>query len=842
MSRNAFEGSQSFAPVFTAAGHADEGSLKAWVDGQYAPTDMQRVTAHVDACDACQAEVALLRGYGAAASRLLASLDPVRVGAAHVDSGPRSFSSPATSLVAERTVTRARSTARVNRSIGIAASVVAAVGVTSWFALRDARPPARVAPVAVSAPVASAPASSVATSPDSIRPRVAALPTPVLPANPAEATIVGSAAPASATVLLRGTVRDAGTNAPLVSAAVAVTGTTTGTLTDGAGRFTLTAVRPLGGAPLKVQVRRIGYAQASFELRTDQDTLSLDATIAQQMMALQSVVIAAQAEQRTMRMAASATSSIATAPVSNSFSGKGVAGGIARGVERGTESARKASAFRIPRDTARRDPVHGNREQYDKIDDNPFLAVKGNPRSTFSIDVDRASYGNVRRFINDGGAPPPDAVRIEELVNYFPYELETPRGNAPVAITTETMNAPWQPRHKLVRIALQARRIERDALPPSNLVFLIDVSGSMMSADKLPLVKSSLRLLVEQLREQDRVSLVVYAGAAGLVLPSTSGSEKVRILQAIDRLEAGGSTAGGAGIQLAYRTAKESFLPNGNNRVILATDGDFNVGVSSDAEMERLIEEKRADGTYLTVLGFGRGNFQDAKMEKLAKRGNGNYAYVDDIAEARKTLVAEMGATLVTVANDVKLQVEFNPATVSAYRLIGYEDRLLATEDFTDDRKDAGDMGAGHSVTALYEVVPAGVRGTVKVREQDALRYPVPPADDSPARTSRAELAYVKLRYKTPGDSTSVLIANPVSSGRAGEASSDFRFAASVASFGMVLRSSEHRGTSSLESVLEMARDAKGRDVGGYRAEFIGLVEKLADCRKAEKPSCQTRR
>ncbi len=368
-------------------------------------------------------------------------------------------------------------------------------------------------------------------------------------------------------------------------------------------------------------------------------------------------------------------------------------------------------------------------------------------------------------------------------------------------------------------------------------MFLIDVSGSMSTPDKLPLVKSSLRLLVDQLRPQDRVALVVYAGAAGLVLPSTSGSDKATIVAAIDRLEAGGSTAGGAGIDLAYRTAKANFLANGNNRVILATDGDFNVGASSDGDMERLIEQKRAEGTYLSVLGFGRGNIQDAKMQKLAKQGNGNYAYVDDIAEARKTLVAEMGATLLTVANDVKLQVEFNPNEVSAYRLIGYEDRLLATEDFSDDRKDAGDMGAGHSVTALYEVVPVGVKGTVRVREQDALRYAVPSAEASGPRAVRGELAYVNMRYKTPGDSTSVLVAQPVRTSRS-DASTDLRWAASVASFGMVLRSSEHRGTSNLESVLEMARGAKGRDVGGYRAEFIGLVEKLLACRKAERASC----
>ncbi|QJR38337.1 VWA domain-containing protein [Gemmatimonas groenlandica] len=511
----------------------------------------------------------------------------------------------------------------------------------------------------------------------------------------------------------------------------------------------------------------------------------------------------------------------ASAPVAQDFSGRGVAGGIARGV-----AAPVSPSTIRPRDFPRRDNG-GSREQYDKIDDNPFLAVSVNPRSTFSVDVDRASYSNVRRFISQGQTPPPDAVRIEELINYFPYDLPSPRGDAPVSITTETMAAPWQPKHRLVRVALQARRIETAALPPSNLVFLIDVSGSMNQWNKLPLVKSSLRLLVDQLRPQDHVALVVYAGAAGLVLPSTSGEEKATIAAAIDRLEAGGSTAGGAGIELAYRTAREHFKPNGNNRVILATDGDFNVGASSDGDMERLIESKRTEGTYLTILGFGQSNYQDAKMEKLAKRGNGNYAYVDDIAEARKVLVKEMGATLVTVANDVKLQVEFNPAAVRAYRLIGYEDRLLATEDFTDDKKDAGDMGAGHSVTALYEVVPIGVTGTITLREQDSLRYQVPATDAPRTNAAKNELMFVRMRYKAPGENTSKQITQPVIDGRSGTASNDFRFAASVAEFGMVLRKSEHKGTATLRSALEMATGSRGDDDGGYRSDFVEMLGRL---------------
>ena len=510
------------------------------------------------------------------------------------------------------------------------------------------------------------------------------------------------------------------------------------------------------------------------------------------------------------------------------YSGRGVAGGIARGVAQSTlprrVTAMEATSVRPSRNGR---PV--DREQYDRIDDNPFLGVSGNPLSTFSIDVDRASYGNVRRFLSSGQRPPKDAVRIEELINYFPYALRAPSGSDPVSITSEVMAAPWQPRHRLVRVALQAKRIETAALPPNNLVFLIDVSGSMNEWNKLPLVKQSLRLLVDQLRPQDRVAIVAYAGAAGLVLPSTSGDEKARIAEAIERLEAGGSTAGGAGIELAYRIAREHFMARGNNRVILATDGDFNVGVSSDGELERLIEDKRREGTYLTVLGYGTGNYQASKMEKLAKAGNGNHAYVDDLAEARKVLVEEMGATLLTVANDVKLQVEFNPRVAQAYRLIGYENRLLAAEDFNDDRKDAGDIGAGHQVTALYEVVPAGVTGTIPSRDVDSLRYtrtmPGAARPDAPDRGT-SELLYVKLRYKRPGESQSLLMSHVVRDRETGRGSDDMRFAAAVAGFGMLLRDSEYRGNSSAAQVLEQARAALGDDRGGYRADFVRLVQR----------------
>jgi Ca-activated chloride channel family protein len=517
------------------------------------------------------------------------------------------------------------------------------------------------------------------------------------------------------------------------------------------------------------------------------------------------------------RAKAAAGTSVAAATV------PGWPGRALRNMARRFDSAREEPPRPLPND---RGEPGGDREQYDRIEDNPFLAVASNPRSTFSVDVDAASYGNVRRFLMQGQRPPADAVRIEELVNYFPYALPAPRGEDPIAITTEVAPAPWRPEHRLVRVALKARPIDVAELPPSNLVFLVDVSGSMNEPNKLPLVKRALRLLVDQLRPQDRIAIVVYAGSAGLVLPSTPGAEKARIAEAIDRLEAGGSTAGGEGLLLAYRVAREQRVPNGTNRVILATDGDFNVGPSSDAEMERLVEAKRAEGTYLTVLGFGTGNYQDAKMEKLAKQGNGNYAYVDDLSEARKVLVHELGATLHTVADDVKLQVEFNPAAVRGYRLIGYEDRLLRDEDFADDKKDAGDVGAGHAVTALYEVVPAGVTGTVTLRGVDPLRYGAAPA---PNKSNRDELLYVQLRYKRPGESTSRLMTHPVAASVTRDPSADFRFAASVAEFGMLLRNSEHKGRATAGQVLTLARGALGGDEGGYRAEFVRLVEKWQD-------------
>ncbi|GAX37753.1 vWA domain-containing protein [Nodularia sp. NIES-3585] len=467
-----------------------------------------------------------------------------------------------------------------------------------------------------------------------------------------------------------------------------------------------------------------------------------------------------------------------------------------------------------------------NTENYNRIEDNPFHRVSNEPLSTFSIDVDTASYSNMRRFITQGQLPPKDAVRIEELINYFTYNYPQPRGDRPFSVTTEVTAAPWNSQHKLVQVGLQGKHLNNETLPPSNLVFLIDVSGSMDEPDKLPLVQQSLKLLVNELRPQDRVSLVVYSGNAGLVLPATSGSEKAEIRAAIDRLRAGGSTAGGQGIELAYNIAKQSLIKSGNNRVILATDGDFNVGISSDAELTRLIETKRGQGIFLTVLGFGTGNYKDSKMEQLANKGNGNYAYIDTLLEAKKVLVNDIRGTLFTIAKDVKIQVEFNPAKVQAYRLIGYENRLLQNQDFNDDQKDAGEIGAGHSVTALYEVIPTGTKSDVKLPEVDPLRYQrsgvtTPDSADN-------EMMLVKLRYKLPQDSTSQLITQTIrdSDFKADRiASANLRFAAAVATFGMVLRDSEYKGNADLDLVMNLATQARGEDEEGYRGEFIRLVE-----------------
>ena len=473
-------------------------------------------------------------------------------------------------------------------------------------------------------------------------------------------------------------------------------------------------------------------------------------------------------------------------------------------------------------------PGH-NTEAYDRIVDNPFKAVGENPLSTFSIDVDTASYANMRRFINQGQLPPKDSVRIEELVNYFDYDYEPPRGDTPFAAHVMVAGCPWKPGHRLARVGLKGWEMARDQRPASNLVFLLDVSGSMNTQSKLPLLKQAMGLLVEQLGEKDSVAIAVYAGASGLVLPPTSGDNQRAILGALDRLQAGGSTNGGAGIELAYDLAVQNFIKSGVNRVILATDGDFNVGTTNRGDLIRMIEDKAKSGVFLTVLGFGMGNLKDATMENLADKGNGNYAYIDTIREAKKVLVDEIGSTMVTIAKDVKIQVEFNPAEVAAYRLIGYENRILAAEDFNDDTKDAGEIGAGHTVTALYELVPPGVE--IDLPNIDPLKYQKTTKESREARSG--ELFTIKLRYKEQDGDKSKLLSFPVTDQGTSYASAspDFKFAAAVASFGMILRDSEHKGQSDIPMVLELAEDGQGRDRHGYRAEFIELVRKTRSLR-----------
>ncbi len=576
---------------------------------------------------------------------------------------------------------------------------------------------------------------------------------------------------------IEGIVRDPNA-APIAGAVVVVEGTGARATSDRAGRYLLSGV-PAG--PVDLTVRAVGYVleRRRVDLGSGQRR-TVDFVLAPVPVQLNETVV---------------TQAHPASPRAEKMMARSVAG-----------------VFYAPRDF--------NTEEYRHFRDNDWTSPSRQPLSTFAVDVDAGSYGNVRRFLKEGRLPPKDAVRVEEMINYFRYDYAAPRSGQPIAVTTELARSPWNPGHRLALIGLQTERLALENLPPSNLVFLIDVSGSMSSPDKLPLVKAAFRLLVNELRDDDRVAIVVYAGAAGVVLPSTSGREKTRILDALEQLQAGGSTAGGAGIKLAYQVAREHFAREGNNRVILASDGDFNVGASSEGELVRLIEAERRGGVFLTVLGFGTGNLKDAKMEQLANKGNGHYAYVDDLLEAKKVFVQELGATLHTVAKDVKIQVEFNPARVKSYRLVGYENRLLADRDFNDDTKDAGEMGAGHAVTALYEIVPAD--GDDRSGSVDPLRYQRPRAG-----SDSDDWFTVKVRYQRPEGSPSRLIEHAVRQ-ESTRPSADFRFAGAVAGFGMLLRDSEHKGNASYDAVIAAARGAKGADTEGYRAEFIRLVEMAA--------------
>ncbi|MFN8354349.1 MAG: von Willebrand factor type A domain-containing protein [Spirosomataceae bacterium] len=590
--------------------------------------------------------------------------------------------------------------------------------------------------------------------------------------------------------LVSGKVTDATNGTPIPGVSVVIKGTTTGTATDQQGRYQLNVngyqtlvFTAIGFGPKEVKT----FALTKINVQLSPGTNKLEE------------VVATKPKKEGKKVYSEAVMTPAYQPSVLMPAPSGTAGRVAYDSK--------------PFDT----------EDYSAIHENGFQETRNQPLTTFSIDVDRASYSNARRFLNNGSLPPKDAVRIEEFINYFDYHYPQPTGKDPVAMVTELSDSPWNKGLKLLHVGLQAKTIATDNLPPSNLVFLIDVSGSMADPNKLPLIKAGFKLLVDQLRPQDRVAIVVYAGAAGLVLPSTPGNEKNQIKDALDRLEAGGSTAGGAGIKLAYQVAIENFRKNGNNRVILATDGDFNVGVSSDAELQRLIEQKRESGVFLSVLGCGMGNYKDNKMETLADKGNGNFAYIDNLLEAEKVFVKEFGGTLFTVAKDVKVQIEFNPKYVKAYRLIGYENRMLKNEEFNDDKKDAGEMGSGHTVTALYEIVPAGVESAY-LANVDALKYQQ--VQETQA-THSGEILTLKVRYKDPDGDKSRLIEKAVMDNHTALASTstNFRFAAAVAEFGLLLRNSEFKGSAHFDQVLALAKEAQGSDSEGYRAEFLKLVK-----------------
>ena len=579
------------------------------------------------------------------------------------------------------------------------------------------------------------------------------------------------------TFIVKGKVTDAADGSGIIGCTVQVKGTTRSTITNVDGEYTIRADKGE-----KLVFSYIGYEKQEAEVKSERLNIRLKTSS----QVLEECVVVGYGTQKMVSLC-------------------GAVGHATPGIM-----------------ASRMDADGMNAEEYKEIAENNFKTVSESPLSTFSIDVDAASYSNMRRYINKGELPPADAIRTEELINYFSYDYPQPTGNDPVKITTEVGACPWNVKHRLVRIGLKAKEIPTDKLPVSNLVFLIDVSGSMYGPQRLGLVQSSLKLLVNNLRDEDRVAIVVYSGSAGEKLPSTSGSDKQKIREAIDELTAGGSTAGGAGIKLAYKIAKQNFVKGGNNRIILCTDGDFNVGVSSDEGLEKLIEQERKSGVFLTVLGYGMGNYKDSKMQVLAEKGNGNHAYIDNLQEANRVLVNEFGATMHTVAKDVKLQIEFNPSQVQAYRLIGYESRLLKDEDFNNDAKDAGEMGAGHTVTAFYEV-PAGIKSDFTGKVDDLKYQKTKPA---PAVTNNSkELLTVKLRYKAPDGNTSKKIEQPLIDDKKEKVSSDFRFASAVAMFGQLLRDSDFKGDATYDKVISLAKTSLDNDEKGYRREFIRLAE-----------------
>ncbi len=596
-------------------------------------------------------------------------------------------------------------------------------------------------------------------------------------------------AASTTTITVTGTVTEAMSGNPLIGSAVKVKGSEQKTTTDSKGYFTLQklslgktlVVSHQGYVAQHLKIKNGRHLHIELKLDTEQEEISLPGEF----------YVKQQTESKHLHQ-------ITPANMKHEY------------VRGRSMSMLTPSPNEIPFHT----------EGYDLIQENIFHQSKMDPLSTFSIDVDAASYSNLRRMVLAGQKPPIDAVRIEEMINYFEYNYPQPEKSHPFSVYTELGECPWEPKHKLVHMGLQGKKIPTQDLPASNLVFLLDVSGSMHAYNKLPLVISSMKMLTQNLREQDRVAIVVYAGSSGLVLPSTSGSNKPAILKALDQLEAGGSTAGSAGIKLAYQVAVDNYIEGGNNRVILATDGDFNVGVSSDAELVRIIEKKRTSGVFLSVLGFGTGNIKDNKMQQLAQHGNGHHAYIDDINEARKVLVTEFGASMYTIAKDVKIQVEFNPQKVAGYRLIGYENRLLEKEDFNDDKKDAGDIGAGHTVTAIYEIIPEGVSSDF-LKQIDPLKF-----QTNSNTISSKDWVNVKIRYKEPDGAGSKLMEYPVK-GHPLEwkkCSNNFQWSAAVAAWGMELRESVFKGETSFSMILSWAKEGRGEDIHGYRQEMIDMV------------------
>jgi len=640
---------------------------------------------------------------------------------------------------------------------------------------------------------------------------------------------------------IHGTVYGSDDKLPIVGAMVKVKGTNTGTATNNVGKYSLDV--PDGGT---LVFSYVGYQSKNASIRNKD---SLDVYLDPSNSTLNEVVVTGYGTQRKKDVTGSvaiisANDIAAMPPTMSNIQTAGQPGSSPSAQYKPNVLMGKAAGLTAPGRKNKNAPgalqkslkysgynlvntaANPQDESYKTLIENGFSTPKDNPLSTFSVDVDAASYSNMRRFVNNGQLPPPDAVRVEEMINYFKYNLTEPKGSDPVGITTEISSAPWNKNHLLVRIGLKARTIDMGKLPPSNLVFLLDISGSMGEANKLPLVKSAMKMLTDQLRPQDRVAIVVYSGEVAMKLPSTPGDEKQKIKDAIDELQAGGSTAGGAGIKMAYKIARENFKKNGNNRIIMCTDGDFNVGDSSDGDMETLITRERYSNVPITIMGFGMGNLKDSKMEILADKGNGNYAYIDNLTEAQKTLVNEYGGTMFMVAKDVKLQVEFNPALVQAYRLVGYEDRLLNKEDFNNDQKDAGDMGSGHTVTAFYEIVPTGVKDDYS-NSVDSLKYQNNPPAVAATGHYANEMMTVKFRYKQPGSdqsklSVAVVMNHPESFN---STSADFRFAAAVAEFGMLLRNSQFKQNGSFEQAIDIAKNAKGNDEDGYRSEFVRLAQ-----------------